>query len=296
MNKRPLARLICMTARVLPATVLLIFPSIVMGLPADCVDVDGDGYGAYGDPSCPNGPAIDCDDTNGDVYPGAHEICDGVNNNCDHPDWPSTFTWTEWEIVPPYSDALSVFAADLDGDGDQDVVSASYNDSDTIHWYRNTAGDGSEWIEHVVSASANHVDSVHAIDVDGDNDLDVVSASDGEDWIAWYENTAGDGSAWTEREISTSAEGAVWVFATDMDGDNDADVVSASQSDQIAWYENSTGSGSDWIEHVISTSADNPLSVFATDMDGDGDVDVLSASYYDHRVALYENTSGDGTA
>jgi hypothetical protein len=41
-----------------------------------CIDNDGDGYGNY----CALGP--DCDDGNGDVYPGAPELCDGVDNQC----------------------------------------------------------------------------------------------------------------------------------------------------------------------------------------------------------------------
>ena len=42
-----------------------------------CIDRDGDGYGAG--PGC-LGP--DCDDNNPAIRPGAPEICDGVDNNC----------------------------------------------------------------------------------------------------------------------------------------------------------------------------------------------------------------------
>jgi hypothetical protein len=42
-----------------------------------CRDTDGDGYGDH----CPAGP--DCDDGRADVHPGAAEVCDGVDQNCD---------------------------------------------------------------------------------------------------------------------------------------------------------------------------------------------------------------------
>ena len=42
--------------------------------------------------------------------------------------------------------------------------------------------------EHAISTSADGATSVHAADVDGDGDMDVVSASETDDKIAWYEN------------------------------------------------------------------------------------------------------------
>lgn len=52
-----------------------------------CVDNDGDFYYGYDASYCPDGD--DCDDNDGNVYPGAPQICDGKNNDCDHPAWPS---------------------------------------------------------------------------------------------------------------------------------------------------------------------------------------------------------------
>ena len=78
---------------------------------------------------------------------------------------------------------------------------------------------------------------MYAVDLDGDGDIDVLSASWNDDKIAWYEN---DGSqSFTARIITSSADGASSVYAVDLDGDGDMDVLSASfRDDKIAWYEN----------------------------------------------------------
>jgi hypothetical protein len=106
--------------------------------------------------------------------------------------------------------------------------------------------------------------------------MDVLSASDWDDKIAWYEN---DGQqTFTSHTITTSADGAWSVYAADVDGDGDMDVLSASyDDDKIAWYEND--GQQTFTTHTITTAADGALSVYAADVDGDGDMDVLSASY-----------------
>ncbi|MDP6940371.1 MAG: VCBS repeat-containing protein, partial [Planctomycetota bacterium] len=66
----------------------------------------------------------------------------------------------------------------------------------------------------------------------------MLSASWWDDKIAWYENQGG-GSFGPQQVITTSADGASAVYATDLDGDGDADVLAASGlGDKIAWYEN----------------------------------------------------------
>ena len=144
---------------------------------------------------------------------------------------------------------------------------------------------------YTITSSADGATSVFALDIDGDTDIDVLSASANDDKIAWYEN---DGSEnFTAHTISTlNANEASSVFAIDMDGDGDIDVLSASSGDdKIAWYEND--GSENFTLHTITTSADNAQSVFAIDLDGDKDIDVLSASGLDPKIAWYENDGAE---
>ncbi len=65
-----------------------------------CQDTDGDGYFAACD-AYSTIPGPDCSDDNSTVYPGAEQICDRINNNCDDSIYPD----------PPRDEE------DLDGDG-----------------------------------------------------------------------------------------------------------------------------------------------------------------------------------
>ena len=120
----------------------------------------------------------------------------------------------------------SMFAADLDGDGDVDVLGASW-EGDTIFWHPNVDGMGTFGEQLVVTNDAISVASMHAADVDGDGDLDVLSASVGDGKIAWYENTDGQATFGGQQVIASAARNAKSVYAADVDGDGDVDVLAA---------------------------------------------------------------------
>ena len=181
---------------------------------------------------------------------------------------------------------MSVHAADLDGDGDPDVLSASDNDN-KIAWYENLGG-GAFSEQRVFLAETYRARSVHAVDLDGDNDLDVLASSHSFG-IGWNENLGG-GEFSDQRVITTDAVQADTVYAADLDGDSDPDVVSTDRS-QIAWYEN-LGGGTFSGQRVISAEANDAPGVYAVDLDGDGDLDLVSGTSENETLTWYENLGG----
>ena len=91
------------------------------------------------------------------------------------------------DITTSAETAWSVFAADIDNDGDMDIVSAS-SFADAIAWYENDGAANPSWSAADIATSADGATSVFAADMDNDGDMDIVSASENDDTIAWYEN------------------------------------------------------------------------------------------------------------
>ena len=85
--------------------------------------------------------------------------------------------------------------------------------------------------------------------------------------------------------VSDTTGGVTSVFASDLDGDGDLDILSASSNDTIGWYENVDGQGNFGVQRLIAIVNDG-RSVFAQDLNGDGKIDVLSASINDNKNSL----------
>ncbi len=188
--------------------------------------------------------------------------------------------------------ARSVYAADLDGDGDLDIISAAQS-SDQVAWYENQRGQPLVFVKRIVSKSADGVQHVHAADMDGDGDMDILSASEFDRKIAWYENQGGSTPGFLERTIDLDAPGAHALYTIDADGDGDQDLFAAVEySNAFTWYENNGQRPASFVKHVIYDQAIAAHSIYAADLDRDGDLDVMSTSRDDGRIHWFENLGG----
>jgi len=187
--------------------------------------------------------------------------------------------------------ARELIAADIDNDGDIDLLARSSDSG--IAWYENTDGMGTFGGRKGIYRRLDELFSaLYAADLDGDHDLDVLSADSRYDTISWHENTNGSGR-FSGPVIIGTPDTPHTVFSADFDGDGDMDVLTAGALDGIVgWYENTDGNGTFGGQQRIGRLG-WPISVTAADVDGDGDEDVLGAST-SGQIVWYENLDGKG--
>lgn len=190
--------------------------------------------------------------------------------------------------------ANSVYAVDIDGDGDLDILASSRNDG-TISLFRNYDGQGNFKIEFITT-NIPSLESIHAADLDGDGDIDIVAVSSATDTVFWYKNTDGLGTFAAPQTIVSGFGNPIDVISADLDGDNDLDIiVGFSGANRVSWFENTDGAGNFGNIQDITLLVDNVSQIAAGDIDNDGDIDILSATAIDDKLAWYENTDGLGT-
>lgn len=191
---------------------------------------------------------------------------------------------------------VGVHAADVDSDGDLDLLSASRDDN-RVMWYEHNGGTMPVFTPRLLSDQMRGAVSVHAADVDGDGDVDILSASEDDDRIVWYENQGDRPATFAPRILRERLPGrydyAKSVYGADVDGDGDTDIVYASEEPgEVGWYENNGARPPQFTQRVVTDDADHVKYVSAVDLDRDGDLDLMSASTDDNTVAWYENVGG----
>lgn len=204
--------------------------------------------------------------------------------------------WSMRIVDQAFDGARSVEAADMDGDGDLDIVGSAQFDNDIV-WYENLDGSGTSWSKHIVETNFLGARRAVTVDLDRDGDIDILGAAADAKDITWYRNN-GDGSSFVPDIIEDNYDRAISTFAADIDGDGDIDALGAADSiDDITWWENLDGVGGMWsTAKTIDSFYSQPGFVSAADMDCDGDIDVLGAAEGGDEITWWENDNGDGSA
>ena len=187
-------------------------------------------------------------------------------------------TWTASDINMDEEISIrDLIAEDMDGDGDMDIV-AALTSNDTIAWYENDGNADPTWTAANLATNYDMPYDIAAEDMDGDGDMDLVSASYGGDTIAWHENDGNADPTWTTIDVSVGfSDGPYEVDVADIDSDGDMDILSAYQPGKtFAWFENDGNADPTWAAENISTSTKYAVGISAADMNGDGVMDVVS--------------------
>ncbi|MBP7450786.1 MAG: T9SS type A sorting domain-containing protein [Flavobacteriales bacterium] len=173
----------------------------------------------------------------------------------------------------PYPSVVD--AADMDGDGHVDVITACRDGK--VGWFQHDGMLNFSMLQLITLMDSTGTPQLVVADLDGDGDPDVLSASDHDNRIFLNMNLGG-GAFGPQQVITDMADGVSCLAVTDVDGDGDTDLLSASvNDDKLAWYAND-GSGNFGAQQVISATADHISHVTTADLDGDGDQDIIMVS------------------
>ncbi len=185
-----------------------------------------------------------------------------------------------------------VGVADLDGDGDQDIVTTN-RDDDTLSVFSND--DGRFTVNNSISFPAGSgPTSLTLADLDGDGDPDVVITNTQRGILGLLFN---DGAGGYRMRLEVDVGGTPTDTAlADCDGDGDLDIVAATGGDHIAIVRNR---GNGWFGDAVYPAPVTPVALALADLDGDAHLEVVSVGAgkwptYETRVEVLTNTGDSG--
>lgn len=182
--------------------------------------------------------------------------------------------------------------ADIDGDGFQDVVSFHVNSTNgAFFWVKNNGNGTFGTTLNTIRSNTNQEHPAFTMAfIDNDNRPDFVYLAS--DNLAWMKNNGGSPVTWaapSSIDSGGSAWGTLNVVATDLDDDDDIDILSSTDgASSIKTYLNN-GSGS----FTASDELEAADYFSVGDMNGDGVKDIIS--HADSSSFKYYQGLGDGT-
>ncbi|WP_437206296.1 FG-GAP repeat domain-containing protein [Planctomicrobium sp. SH664] len=209
--------------------------------------------------------------------------------------------WT-WHALRNCGWLMSLEAADMDGDGDLDLVfSDRRGDRKGVYWLerpQNQQELRQPWKEHVIGGVGEEQMFLTLADLDQDGLQDVLVATK-PSAVTWFRRLDGSGERWESYTIPFDAVNgtAKAVSVGDIDLDGQLDLVISCETAQaplhgLSWmsYEGSPMSGT-WKTHPVGgvDGVKHDLCPLV-DLDGDGDLDVITSEEVTGLgVVWYEN-------
>ncbi|MBK7981841.1 MAG: T9SS type A sorting domain-containing protein [Ignavibacteriae bacterium] len=180
---------------------------------------------------------------------------------------------------------------DIDQDGDLDIVvsagdgaiNSAFSENEIV-LYENQGNDN--YIEHRVDDNIGFPYNIELADIDGDNNLDIVSTAHDDNSLYWYKKV---GITWVRNTIEANGNQPLGCKIADIDSDGDLDIVLCSSGDnKVYWYMNN-GAGT-FSRRVVDPNLKKPKAVSVKDLNSDGDNDIIVASAdTSNTVAFYSN-------
>jgi len=192
--------------------------------------------------------------------------------------------WTKHVVSSRFQQATFVYGADLDNDGDNDLLACGELNGEIVWW----ENDGNmQWTEKIIDNAIPKIHTILPRDFDKDGDLDILAHACMSSKQAWYEN---DGSGVYTKHPMENLDGAIWLEQGDFDLDGDNDLIGTGMgAPSLICYENNgfqelTGH---WVEGGLTSG----FALNVADMDGDNDLDVVAVGYNSNSLAWWENIS-----
>lgn len=180
--------------------------------------------------------------------------------------------------------------ADIDGDGDLDIVIIYEIDDGLGRMFNNGSGVFSSL---GIYSAGNQPQNVQVGDVDGDNDLDMVVTNMNSDNISIMENIGSGTFSATSKSVGDSPRASV---LGDFDDDGDLDIATVNHNDNnISVYLNQDA-GSINFSFTFPTNysvGSFPFGIASADVDADGDLDLLTTNSGEDSLSVLTN-NGSG--
>lgn len=203
----------------------------------------------------------------------------------------SPATWTTQLIDNQWGEAWEIGVADVDSDGNMDVVGTSLS-QDSVVWWRNDGATPIGWTRLTVDNAFDAAHSARGADLDGDGHTDIVGCGTVSEEVAWWKNSGTDPIIWTKYVMDDAFLGGRSVRIADIDDDGDLDVVAGGFNGRMKWWRNDGGMPVNWTAQVADSTMSTIHHVQIADMDGDGLLDLIGADYQGNALAWWKNGGG----